>query len=127
MTKKDITQQIKTLKQIANFYETQLKFDIALKYEKQYRTLKEEFYSLEKNKAFNNIRTKYEVAEKDNKIILLAKENELAAVHKKNIIFGSLALFTILFIIVLFYRNGLKNQKKYGIKNSYFLMQNKKN
>lgn len=121
---KDIVQKIKALKQIANFYESQAKFNIALKYEKQYRTLKEEFYSLEKNKAFNNIRTKYEVAEKDNKIILLAKENELAAIHKKNIIFGSLALFTILFIIVLFYRNGLKNQKK--IRNQEFLLFNAK-
>lgn len=109
---KDIVQKIKALKQIASFYESEAKFNIALKYDKEYHTIKDQMYSVEKNKAFNNIRTKYEVAEKDNKINLLAKENELSAIHRKNIITSFLAVFIILLLLILFYRKGLKNQKK---------------
>ncbi|MGB1284600.1 MAG: tetratricopeptide repeat-containing sensor histidine kinase [Polaribacter sp.] len=84
----------------------------AFLYLDEYTVLNEKISNLEKEKEFEKIRTEYEVEKKENKITLLEKENELAAIQRKStsIIFVSVVIIFILLLI--FYINRVKNQKK---------------
>ena len=107
----DPVQHIKVLNQVSQFYEKNGRFDDALKINKQYHYLKDSIYSVEKNTAFNNIKTKYEVEKKDQNIALLQKENDLADTKRKWIITSSVFISLGLIGLFLFYRHRARNQE----------------
>ena len=88
------------------------KYKDAYLYLDNFLNLNEKILNFEKKKEFEEIRTQYEVEKKEDKITLLEKEGELAAIQTKNtrIIFTSIVIVFIL--LLLFYRNRVKIQKK---------------
>ena len=93
------------------FYHAE-KYKDAYLYLDNFLTLNEKILNLEKKKEFEEIRTQYEVEKKENKITLLEKENELAAIQTKNTRIIFVAIVIIFILLLLFYRNRVKNQKK---------------
>jgi two-component system NarL family sensor kinase len=88
------------------------KYKEAYLYLDTFLELNEKILGLEKKKEFEKIRTEYEVESKENKIILLEKETQIANANRKILLFaGSLVVF-ILILALLFYRHRIKVQKK---------------
>ncbi|MCF6350566.1 MAG: tetratricopeptide repeat protein [Flavobacteriaceae bacterium] len=103
--------QIDVLNQLFQLYETDGDYKKAISYQKQYYQLKDSIYSIQKNKSYKLIKTKYRVADKDRKIILLTKEKEIEEVNKKYVILVSIIVFTFLLFLTNMLRNKIKTQK----------------
>ena len=73
--------------------------------------LKDSIFTIEKNKAFNEIQTKYEVEKKNLKINILTKEKEIEAARKKQILYIGLVLLIPLIGLLFFYRHRIKTQR----------------
>lgn len=110
-SKKFSDQQIIVLKQISNFYEELGDYKKANIFQKQYHYLKDSIYSIEKNNAFNKIRTQHKVAKKDNEITLLTKEKEIEGAKNKSVILISIIILTILLFFTYLLKNRIKMQK----------------
>jgi len=104
-------QQIIVLKQISNFYEELGDYKKANIFQKQYHNLKDSIYSIEKNNAFNKIRTQHKVAKKDNEITLLTKEKEIEEAKNKSVILISIIILTLLLFFTYLLKNRIKIQK----------------
>ncbi|WP_299670547.1 ATP-binding protein [uncultured Polaribacter sp.] len=88
------------------------KYKEAYLYLDTFLELNERILSLEKKKEFEKIRTQYEVEKKENQIVLLEKENEVAEIRKRNILIIFISVLTVVLVLLLFYKNRFKNQKK---------------
>lgn len=84
----------------------------AFHYQGEHAALNDSIFNIKKAKEFETIKTKYEVEKKDNQIILLEKENELADTKRKQIILVSIFTSIILIGLFLFYRQRAKTQKR---------------
>ncbi len=110
-SKIDHLKQIEVLKMIASSYYNNKKFKQAYIFQKKYHKLKDSIFSVQKQKDFNEINTKYEVEKKDNKIALLTKEKELEEVRSNIIIISVLFLLSLLLLLTYFLRSKIKHQK----------------
>lgn len=86
-------------------------FKLAYRYKERYNNLKDSIFSIEKNKAFSEIQTKYEVEKKNLKIDLLSKEKQIERNKKRLMLYISAGLFISLFSVYLFFRQRIKTQK----------------
>ena len=86
-------------------------FEKAFEIQEQYIDLNEELLNAKKAKEFDKIRTQYEVEKKDNTIILLEKENELASTKRKWIVTSALLVTIPLIGLFLFYRHRAETQR----------------
>lgn len=93
------------------FYHAE-KYKEAYLYLESHLTLSEKIASLAKKKEFEELRTQYEVAEKNNQIILLEKEKELTKVRTRTLIISLGSLILLCFMGILFYRHRVGVQKK---------------
>jgi hypothetical protein len=97
-------------------YESSKQFKKALEFHKKANAYHDSLYYIRAEKDIYNLKTKYEVVEKNNKIVSLENENLSLKVKKKNdfitilIISNSLLLLCVLFLIM--YRKYRKSQKE---------------
>ena len=97
--------------ELAESYENNKQYKEANFYHKKFRTLTDSVFTVEKNKIFNELHTKYEVDKKNLKIDLLHKDNLLIKNRRDFIIYLSLFIFIILVIVLLSYKNKIKFEK----------------
>lgn len=91
-------------KELGNYKEAYL-------YQEKYNLGKDSIFNLEKNEAFVNIQTKYEVEKKNLKINLLLKQKEIEKNKKILVISIGIILIIPLLILLLFYKHRIKTQK----------------
>lgn len=94
----------------------------ALLYNEKQSVLSDSLFTIEKNKSFDEIQTKYEVEKKNLKIDLLNKEKIIADNKNKN----SIYIFTILIAgiigLILTFKSRIRNQKRLQeIQNKIYL------
>lgn len=83
----------------------------AYTYQVKFQTLQDSVFSVEKNKQFHEIQTKFDVEQKNNRIQLLNKENEIQSKQKLwGLITASILIF-FLIIIAYIYKKQVKSQK----------------
>jgi signal transduction histidine kinase len=105
-------EQVLNLKNtLVNFYKDKGDFKNAFLYKEKVQEQNDSIFTVEKNKAFNEIQTKYEVEKKNLKIKLLSKEKEIEKERKKLITTIGVVLVILLSFILLFFRNKAKVQK----------------
>lgn len=97
---------------LAGTYEHSGDFKKAYDYQTKYIKLNKELTEVEKAKEFDEIRTKYEVAEINSQILVLEKEQELEKTKQKWLIISGLMLIFPLALLFLFYRHRAKTQLK---------------
>ncbi|OEK07530.1 hypothetical protein A8C32_17185 [Flavivirga aquatica] len=83
----------------------------AFYYQEKYIFLNDSIFNTEKEKEFQTLQTQYEVEKKDNQIVLLEKEGELARTRRNWIIVSAILLAIPLLGLFLFYRHRAKTQK----------------
>lgn len=106
-----VDQKLNLYTSIYKAYSKNQDYKNALIYKEKEAELSDSIFNLEKNKTFQEIKTKYEVEKKDLKISLLNKENELKTKHKNLVIIGSLLVLVPLVLILLYYKKRIKIQK----------------
>lgn len=82
-------------------------YKTAFEFQSKFQQLQDSVFSVEKNKQFHEIQTKFDVERKNNKIQLLNKKNE----QQKWILAGASVLMTLLLLIVYLARKKAINQK----------------
>src|ERR1051325_916816 len=98
--------------QLALAFEKQKKFDSAYFYFTRYASLKDSLDNDETQRQVSELNTRYNVEKKDQEIVLLSKEKELAVAEKnagallRNFIMGSVILITLI-LFLLFNRSRL--------------------
>lgn len=86
-------------------------YKTAYEYQVKSQTLQDSIFSVEKNKQFHEIQTKFEVEQKNSRIQLLNKENEIQSTQKRWI-FISASVLVLLFVIIAYvYKKEAKSQK----------------
>lgn len=97
----------------------------AYEYGQLYHEIKDSIFSETRMAQIEELQTKYETAEKDKQIALLAKEKELQenevlrqTAIRRNLVLGSLLLLLIAGLIVYALYQRLKNQKAMVAKNN---------
>lgn len=80
-------------------------------YYKKQQKLSDSIFTLEQNKLFNDLQTKYEVDKKNLKINLLKKDNQLVRNRKNLILVVSVLTFITLIIFAQMLRNKIKIEK----------------
>jgi len=83
----------------------------ALKYHKLYMKVKDEIFTETGLKNMAEIQTKYETEKKENRILLLSKEQEKAKIIKNSLYIGLGMLFILVFLIFNRYRIKTKAHK----------------
>ncbi len=96
---------------VSGVYEHTNDFEKANFYLNKHIELNDSLMNITRIKEFEQLRTKYEVEKKDNKIILLTKEKQLEKSKKNNIIIGASGVLAILLLLTYFLRNKIKTQK----------------
>ena len=111
-------------KHLSTTYATRNDFAAAYRYEQKYHNMKDSIFNEISTKQINELQTKYETAEKDKQIVVLAKEKQLqekeaqrqATIKRASL--GGLGLMSLLVALggfMLYQR--LKNQKIIAAKN----------
>ncbi|WPP49470.1 tetratricopeptide repeat protein [Catalinimonas niigatensis] len=108
----------------AKIYDEENNYKEAFAYHQLYTTMKDSILNEESAKQLNELQTKYETAEKDKQIILLANEKELQlketerqAGLKKASMAGLLLLSILTGLLVYIFRQRLRHQKLLAAKN----------
>lgn len=86
-------------------------FKNAYNFQKIQYGLQDSIFSIEKNKQFHEIQTKFGVERKNNQIQLLNKEKEIEKGRKQLILIVSVLLIITLLILAVFYRKRMKYQE----------------
>ena len=96
----------------------------AYEFEKLFHAMKDSIFSENNVKQINELQTKFETAEKDKQIVVLAGEKEIQAKEiqrqttlKRSFIGGLIAVVLLAGLVVLIFRQRLKNQKLLTAKN----------
>lgn len=112
LSKKGISdeQKLNLLKAYELTYLESGDFSQAYLYKENYNNLKDSIFSIEKNKAFDEIQTRYEVEKKNLRIDLLSKEKLIERNKKRLMLYISAGLFLSLFLVFLFFRQRIKTQ-----------------
>jgi two-component system, NarL family, sensor kinase len=121
----DKEQTLNIYKALGDTYKIDKQFEKAIRFQEKYHGLKDSVFNLDKNKAFNEIQTKYEVEKKNLKINLLSKEKLIESNKKRNIIYIGLAILFPLILLLLFYKNRIKLQKIINEKENKLFVQEK--
>jgi two-component system NarL family sensor kinase len=124
---KDVTsdQKLNLYKCIAEVYTARNDYKNAYFFQEQYRNLNDSIFNINKNIAFNEIETKYEVEKKNLKIDLLSKEKTIERTNKQIVIFVGITAVIPLLFLTLFYRNKNKLQKVINEKEQELFLQEK--
>lgn len=86
-------------------------YKTAYEYQVKFQTLQDSVFSVEKNKQFHEIQTKFDVQQKNSSIQLLNKENEIQS-KQKLLIFISASVLVLFFMIIAYiYKKEAKSQK----------------
>lgn len=93
-------------------------FKEAFNYQEKYVYLNDSIFNIEKAREFENLRTQYEVEKKDNQIIVLEKEKELADTRRKWILISAILIAIPLVGLFLFYKHRAKTQKMIRLQES---------
>ena len=96
---------------IQNQYKVTGDFKSAYGFKEKYNFLKDSLFSVEKNKSFNEIQTKFEVDKKNLKINLLTKQKQIEINKKRVTMLILSSLLIIGFFVIWVYRNKIKTQK----------------
>ncbi len=107
----DNEQTLNIYSALGDTYKQQKNFSKAYTFQEKYHHLKDSIFSVEKNKAFNEIQTKFEVEVKNTKIALLSKEKIIEQNKKRNLIYIGFVILLPLILLLLFYKNRIKLQK----------------
>ncbi len=112
LTKKGVNedQNVNLYEAISSTHKEAGNFKEAFYFQEKYNHVKDSIFSLEKNKTFNEIQTKYEVEKKNLKIKLLVKEKQIQENTKKLYLYCGIVLLMLILSLVLFYRNQIKSQ-----------------
>ena len=94
-------------------------------YKDKYNKLEDSIFTIEKNKTFQDIKTKYDVEKKNLKINLLSKERTIEKNKKRLITYTSLAVITSLLLLLLLFINRNKLQKIIRKKEKEMFFQEK--
>lgn len=102
---------IQLYKSLSRVARKQGDYKTAYEYQVKSQTLQDSIFSVEKNKQFHEIQTKFDVEQKNNRIQLLNKENEIQS-RQKLWIFISASVLVLFFIIIAYiYKKEAKSQK----------------
>lgn len=86
-------------------------YKTAYEYQVKFQTLQDSVFSVEKNRQFHEIQAKFDVEQKNSRIQLLNKENEIQS-KQKLWIFISASVLVIFFVIIAYvYKKEAKSQK----------------
>ena len=113
---KDFDQKLILYNSISEAYEKNDNYREALKYHKDYEQLKDSVFTIEKNKNFNEIVTKYEVEKKNDQIKLLNQQKEIEKKRRNTIIIVSVFIVLLLLSFAFFIFKGAQLQKKLRIQ-----------
>jgi signal transduction histidine kinase len=102
---------IELYKSISEVYLKLGEFKNAYEFQKIQYDLQDSIFSVQKNKQFHEIQTKFDVERKNNQIQLLSKEKEIEKSNKRLILIGSGLLIITLLILAVFYRKRMKYQE----------------
>lgn len=128
-----LSDQMEIYHSLSEIYENCGKFDKALSFYKNYRNINDSIINKESRDKLNDAYTQYQLIEKQNKINLLNKENELNIEKMKQqkyyiisiiIVSTLLSILIIITLLALHYVN--KSKKQIETKNQYIELQNKK-
>lgn len=106
------------LQAIEQVYSESGNFKQAYFYKEACNRLKDSVFTIEKNKAFHEIQTKYEVDKKNLRIQLLTKEKIIQQNRKELILIVGLILVVALLIALWVYKNRIRIQKIINEKES---------
>lgn len=106
------------LQAIEQVYSESGNFKQAYFYKEACNRLKDSVFTIEKNKAFHEIQTKYEVDKKNLRIQLLTKEKIIQQNRKELILIVGLILVVALLIALWVYKNRIRTQKIINEKES---------
>lgn len=105
-------QKQKLYSALADVYQLSGNYEKAYLFKEKYHAKKDSTFTIEKNKAFREIQTKYEVEKKNLKIRLLTKQKEVESNKRQKIISFGVFIITSLLLLIFFFRNRIKVQKK---------------
>lgn len=83
----------------------------AYEFQKIQHNLQDSVFSVQKNKQFHEIQTRFDVERKNSQIQLLNKEKQIEKGHKRLILIGSILLIIPLILLAVFYRKRMKYQE----------------
>lgn len=86
-------------------------YKTAYEFQVKFQKLQDSVFSVEKNKQFHEVQTKFDVEQKSNKINLLNKENEIQSKQKLWIFITALILVLFLIILAYVYKKEASSQK----------------
>lgn len=114
----------KTYATLVTVHEREHNYQLALKYQKLWSAVKDSLFNTEVSQQINELQTKYETEEKEQKITLLAQEKEIQAqeanqqVLVNKALFGGLLLICIIAGLTLYlFHQRLKNQNMLSAKS----------
>src|SRR5690606_1440712 len=100
-------------------------YKTAYEFQVKFQELQDSVFSVEKNKQVHEIQTKFDVEQKNNKIQLLNKENEIQSKQKLWIFITGFILVIFLIILAYVYKKDARNQKVIR-KKDLLLFENEK-
>ena len=121
----DKEQTLNIYKALSDTYKIDKQFEKAIRFQEKYHGLKDSIFNIDKNKAFNEIQTKYEVEKKNLKINLLSREKLLESNKKRFAIYIAVAILLPVLFLMFFYRNSVKLQKIINVKENQLFAQEK--
>ncbi len=130
----DITLEIKDAKntfelasQLAEFYKKLKDYKNALKYYEIYAVTKDSVFNIEKTSVIEEMKARFETESKEKelkiktaKIELLEKEQEINSIKSRLSLFGKIAIFVFIILMIFYYKRKLKRQKELAEKNRKF-------
>ncbi|MDP9956532.1 signal transduction histidine kinase [Epilithonimonas hungarica] len=107
-----IEQKISLLKSISNAYAKNENFKKANEYQDHYYKLKDSLFTIEKEKDYNRLFTKFEVEKKNNKITQLTQEKEIESLRGSRLLIILLLLLAMIVAICFIFFQNIRSQKK---------------
>lgn len=102
---------IQLYKSLSRIARKQEDYKTAYEFQVKFQELQDSVFSVEKNKQFHEIQTKFDVEQKNSRIQLLNKENEIQSKQKSWIFITATILVLLLIIIAYAYKKEAKSQK----------------
>jgi len=127
LSAKNITsdQKLNLYKFIAKSYALNKDYKSAYRFQEKLKTLNDSIFNINKNIAFNEIQTKYEVEKKNLKIDLLSKEKTIERAKRQVVFVLGIAVALPLLALTLFYRKKNKLQKVINANEHKLFVQEK--
>ena len=104
--------EIKTLEALISLKTQQKNYAEASHFQNQLLTLKDNFYSLEREQIVKSLEVQFDVAEKNRKLKLISKEREVSRLTNYLLVIGILILAVILLIVYFFLKSINKRDRQ---------------